>query len=302
MDAGPKPRRKRIRLTLGAMMLVVLGIAGVLGWFVQRVHDQRDAVSAITTPRGNTRGSVYHDWQIVAGKFDEDARPRGPKWLSDALGADVFDTVVIVDIEGDNVEDEFLKNVGKLRGVEAVKIRGHAAGDFTSAGMVHLHTLSRLKTLSMRGLTIPRGFVAGLTGKTGLRELRLPQAAVADDEMAIIGGLTNLEILQLDGSNVTDRGFAHVANLKTLTILDMPGSRITDLTPVAALAQLASALLQHLRRVQTRCLSLRGPRRVLRGVRPPYHGAQGRVAERLAQRPVAPDSFHCLGRVGLLLP
>ncbi len=230
--------RKRLRLSLGAMMIVVLGIGCVLGWVAHRAHVQRDAVAAITTPRRNTRGSVYYDWQFVAGKFDEDARPRGPKWLRDALGPDVFDTVVWVVIEGDNVDDEFLENVGKLHGVEMVQILGHAAPDLTPAGMAHLHTHSRLKTLSVRGLTIPHGFVAGLTGKTGLRHLWLPQAAVTDDDMAIIGGLTDLEILKLEGGNVTDQGFAHVANLKKLTILDIPGVRITDLAPVADLVQL----------------------------------------------------------------
>lgn len=226
------------RLSVRALMALVLFLSVALSWIVNRAHVQRDAVAAITTPRRNTRGSVYYDWQFVAGKFVEDARPRGPKWLRDALGPDVFDTVVIVDIEGDNVDDEFLKNVGRLHGVGAVKIRGHAAPDLTPAGIAHLHTLSRLKTLSVRGLTIPHGFVAGLSGKTGLRELWLGQAAVTDDEMAIIGRFADLEVLQLDGSNVTDRGFARVANLKKLTILDMPGVRITDLAPVADLAQL----------------------------------------------------------------
>ena len=172
------------------------------------------------------------------GKFDEDAKPRGPKWLRDALGPDVFDTVVNVNIEGDNVDDELLENVGKLHGVEWLTIQGHAAPDLTPAGMAQLRTLSRLKGLSVRGFTDSHGFVAGLTGKTGLRRLWLPEAAVTDDEMAIIGGFADLEVLQLDGSNVTDRGFAHVANLKELSLLDMPGVRITDLAPVADLAQL----------------------------------------------------------------
>jgi hypothetical protein len=38
---------------------------------------------------------------IRRGKFAEDARPRGPKWLRDALGPDLFASVVILDIEGD---------------------------------------------------------------------------------------------------------------------------------------------------------------------------------------------------------
>ena len=150
----------------------------------------------------------------------------------------MFDTVVMVNIEGDNVDDELLENVGKLHGVEWFTIQGHATPDLTPAGMAQLRTLSRLKGLSVRGFTDSHGFVAGLTGKTRLRRLWLPEAAVTDDEMAIIGGLADLEVLQLDGRNVTDRGFAHVANLKELSLLDMPGVRITDLAPVVDLAQL----------------------------------------------------------------
>jgi hypothetical protein len=231
--------RKRLRLSLGAMMIVVLGIGGVLGWVANRAHVQRDAVAAITTPRRNTRGSVYYDWQFVAGNFDPNARPRGPKWLRDALGPDVFDRVVIVTIQGDNVDDEFLENVGKLHGVGKVDLLGRSAPDLTLAGMAQLYKLPHLKMLNTRrGIAIPRGFVAGLAGRTGIHSLPLPQAAVTDDEMAIIGAFTDLEYLQVDGSNVTDQGFAHVANLKKLTVLDMPGVRITDLAPVADLVQL----------------------------------------------------------------
>jgi len=246
--------RKRLRLSLGAMMLIVLGIGGVLGWVVHRAHVQRDAVAAITTLRRNTRGSVYYDWQFVAGqgakspgpkwmsealgKFDGNAKPRGPKWMRDAFGPDLFDTVINVHIEGDNVDDELLENVGKLHSVEWFTIQGHASPDLTPAGMAQLRTLSRLKGLSVRGFTDSHGFVAGLTGKTRLRRLWLPEAAVTDDEMAIIGGFGELEVLQLDGRNVTDRGFAQVANLKELSLLEMPGVRITDLAPVADLVQL----------------------------------------------------------------
>jgi internalin A len=231
-------RVPRVRLSVRAMMALILILGAGLGWVVHRANVQRDAVAAITTPRRNTRGRVYYDWQFSAGKFAVAARPRGPKWLRDALGPDMFDTVVIVTIEGENVDDEFLENVGKLHGVEKVDLVGHAAPDLTPAGMAQLWTLPRLKTLNTRGVAIPRGFVTGLAGRTGLRHLWLPQAAVTDDEMAIIGGFTDLEVLQLDGSNVTDRGFAHVANLKKLTILDMSGVRITDLAPVADLVQL----------------------------------------------------------------
>ncbi len=245
------------------MMILVVGIAGLLGWVVHRAHVQRDAVAAITTLRRGTRASVYYDWQYSAdggqkvagprlpkwmydslGQYDEKARPRGPKWLRDALGPDLFDTVVNVSISGDNVDDELLENLGKLAGVERVAIQGHAAPDLSTAGMARIGTLSRLKTLSVEGFTDSHGFVAGLAGKTGLRQIWLPQAAVTDEKMAIIGGFTDLISLKIDGRNVTDRGFAHVANLKELSLLEMPGVRITDLAPVADLTQLDVLFLQ----------------------------------------------------------
>jgi Leucine-rich repeat (LRR) protein len=180
--------------------------------------------------------------------------------------------------------------------VEAVQIRGQAAPDLTPAGMAHLHALSRLKTLSVRGLTIPHGFVAGLTGKTGLRQLWLRQDAVTDDEMAIIGGLTDLEILQLDGSNVTDEGFAHVANLKKLTILDIPGVRITDLAPVADLVQLDLLFLAPARATPARSVpgpggpSSLGPLRRLTKVTQLTLGIRGSRIENWRSSPGSPSS------------
>ena len=249
--------RKRLRLSLGAMMIIVLGIGGVLGWVAHRAHVQRDAVAAITTLRRNTRGSVYYDWQFVAGQGDKApsregrngcakpsasstrtpsregrngcATPSAPmcstRWSTSILKATTWTT-------------NSWRMSGSSTASRRSRSQGHAAPDLTPAGMAQLRTLSRLKVLSVRGFTDSHGFVAGLTGKTGLRRLWLPQAAVTDDEMAIIGGFTDLEFLQLDGSNVTDRGFAHVANLKKLSLLDMPGVRITDLAPVADLVQL----------------------------------------------------------------
>ena len=54
------------------MMIIVLGIGGVLGWVAHRAHVQRDAVAAITTPRRNTRGSVYYDWQFAAAQVRQE--------------------------------------------------------------------------------------------------------------------------------------------------------------------------------------------------------------------------------------
>src|SRR5262249_55597331 len=78
--------RKRLRLSLRAMMIVVPGSGGVLGWVVHRAHVQRDAVAAITALRRDTRGHVYYDWQFVAGQGGKAVNPTGPKWMRDALG------------------------------------------------------------------------------------------------------------------------------------------------------------------------------------------------------------------------
>jgi hypothetical protein len=88
-----RPRRRYLRLSVRALIVLVLVIGGGLGWFVHSVRIQRDAVAAIR----KAGGLVWYDWQAnAAGKTLPTGRPWAPNWLVDALGVDYFGYVVIV--------------------------------------------------------------------------------------------------------------------------------------------------------------------------------------------------------------
>jgi hypothetical protein len=64
---SPKSWRHRLRLSVRAMMLLVLFFGGGLGWIIHRAKLQRDAVAAIR----HAGGYVAYDWEHV----------HRPSWL-----------------------------------------------------------------------------------------------------------------------------------------------------------------------------------------------------------------------------
>jgi hypothetical protein len=98
LEVRPWWRRPRVRLSLRALMIVVLLIGGGLGWIVHRADVQREAVAAIV--QGG--GSVKYDWEwsdlriLPNGALVPAPKKRVPpwrKWLIDHLGPDYFGDV-----------------------------------------------------------------------------------------------------------------------------------------------------------------------------------------------------------------
>jgi hypothetical protein len=73
-------RRRRLLISLRAMMILVLVVGGWLGWFVRRVQVQRDAVAAVT----NAGGSVFYDLE----RKNAGPNPYRRSWVPDWLGGD----------------------------------------------------------------------------------------------------------------------------------------------------------------------------------------------------------------------
>jgi hypothetical protein len=59
-EAPPTLWRRRLRLSVRALMVVVLITGGGLGWLMYRARVQRDAVAAIRRAGGLT----YYDWDM----------------------------------------------------------------------------------------------------------------------------------------------------------------------------------------------------------------------------------------------
>jgi hypothetical protein len=182
----PRPwwRLPRIRLSVRALMLLILVFGCWLGWYMHRVQVQRDAVAAVMS----AGGSVAYDWEWGRANSDimrTTGRPRAPRWLADRVGIDYIANVILVDLT-------------------ARRSDLNQAGDETLA---RVRRLSHLKSLWLtNNTTITNAGLAQIKGLTALRSLHLDDTLVSDAGLAHLKGMRQLETLSLSGSRVTDNG------------------------------------------------------------------------------------------------
>ena len=73
-----------VRISVRALIIVVLIVGGGLGWVVRRSQIQRDAVAAI----GKVGGIVQYEWEYPPSGPSKRAQPWWPKWLMEWVGVE----------------------------------------------------------------------------------------------------------------------------------------------------------------------------------------------------------------------
>ena len=186
MDDSSFPRRwrslLRFRVSLRAMMALVLLLAVVLGWYVRGVHVQWEAVAAIKS----AGGSVAYDWEwgtYNSDIVDPNGKPRMPKWLANRVDVDYVANVVYVSLvprrgTPRNKTDAALAHVGRLGHLEYLVLN---SSDATDAGMAHLTGLRRLRGVELWKTRVGDAGLAHLHGLTSLRQVNLAETRVTDD-------------------------------------------------------------------------------------------------------------------------
>lgn len=184
----PRPRTwwrlPRVRVSVRALMGLVLVLAVWLGWYVHGVHVQQDAVAAIK----RAGGSVTYDWEW--GNYNPDiinynGKSRAPKWLAKLIPVDYVSNVVDVHLTShrpmspSQADDETLAHVGRL---------------------------GRLESLWLDSTTVTDAGLAQLRGLTGLRHLFISRTSMSDAGLVHLKGMPRLVILSISGSRVTDEG------------------------------------------------------------------------------------------------
>ena len=107
-DRRPRWRRLRVRISVRALLVLVMIAGGGLGLLDHSARTQREAVAVIQ----KAGGMAEYDWKFL---YDpDDPRPLYPKWLADAVGVDYFARVVKV-YSGTEFTDEGMAALGRLR-------------------------------------------------------------------------------------------------------------------------------------------------------------------------------------------
>ena len=134
----PRPRTRwrlpRVRVSVRALMGVVLVLGVVLGSYVRSVQIQRAAVAAIR----RAGGSFAYDWQWGPRKpdmFIYTGKPLCTEWLAKVVPADYVANVVLVDLNArranrpNHADDETLAHVRRLGHLESLWLGGTAITD-----------------------------------------------------------------------------------------------------------------------------------------------------------------------------
>ncbi len=199
MDAGStqltRPKRRAVRLSVRALMVLVLLIGGGTGWVAHRARVQRDAVASIN----RAGGSVLYDWQFTdgttAGTYQVGGKPWAPRWMVDFLGPDYFGTVILVNLEGCRTA-EVMSSVAHLHRLETLIL---FMTDVTDERMSQLAGLDHLRELNLHDTGLGDAGVRPLEGLPQLQEIALPQF-VTDAGLTRLGRTSVLRKVDLTGA------------------------------------------------------------------------------------------------------
>ena len=140
MTDTPKPRRRWLRYSLIALLVLVVSAGIGISWIahrMQRSMRQHEAVEAIV----NTGGGVRFDFEIdQSGNPLADAAPPGPAWLRYWVGDDLGTNVVEAEVQTDNALEN-IKDLPQLRQLHLF------SKGITDAGLEHLEQMNQLEAL-----------------------------------------------------------------------------------------------------------------------------------------------------------
>jgi Leucine Rich repeat len=250
------PGRRRWRLTLRMAMLLVLIVAGGMGWEVKLARDQKTAAEAIRA----YGGEVIYDYEMVNGVPTPGREPAAPRWLRSWLGEDFFREVVVVNLcrDADEVptsessparDAEVASRLRGLPGVTLLAIRGAQASDAT---IVHIRGMRRLEILQVNVAPDLTDAGAETIGSLpSLKHLVVTGSRLTDRGLEQIAGLPRLESLYYRQNHATDRGLEAISRSGRLRVLHFGDNRgeVTD-AGVESLARLKDLEVLNLRGTQ----------------------------------------------------
>jgi hypothetical protein len=170
------PHRHWYQFSLKALMVLMVVVAVSCGWVKWKLDGKQRERGALAE-LNKIGGNFNYDWQY-AGQ----SAPPGPVWVRKLLGDDFFSKVVLIQIEGDHVTDDWLLHLEPLTGLEHVYLK---CPRITDDGLSHLSRLN-------------------------LRELNLEGSRVTDVSLVSLQNFTQLSYLNLSGTGVTNSGITQL--------------------------------------------------------------------------------------------
>lgn len=250
-SSNPPKNRRRIRITVGMLMLLMVPLALWFAHVTNRARIQRAAIAAFEKSGG--LGSVTFG---RAGHFIGQSEYDRPPWWQRVVGPEYFREIYGVEIinEEEHVDlsflrdlpelrslnllwtsgcsDEALRSLGSMRHLKSLTLSSTGAGD---VALEYIEPLRELQWLDLDDTRVTDAGLKHLKGMTQLQRLSLRNLDISDEGMAQLQGLTGL--MDLNVSNVTpkegtrritDAGLVYLKGMTRLDSLRLENQRITD--------------------------------------------------------------------------
>ncbi len=149
------------------------------------------------------KGDVRYDHQFdfSSGTYVDESQPNVPKVLLHILGDEAFASIVQIDFQGTDVNDDVIANLPSLDTILYVSL---AYTDVTDRS------------------------IAVITRTRGLRTLSLDGCAITDGGLSLLTGCNTLEALYLDGTLITDDSVEHLQQMKSIKYLSVRNTAVTS--------------------------------------------------------------------------
>ena len=238
-----KPKRRWFRFSLRALLVLVTVLCVWLGFKVNAVRKQKEAIDAIM----QAGGSFWFDYQYAVGDSnltnpDPDITPPGPTWLRKFLGDDYFRTPVFLMIGysengGNNdIGTGLLNQLEKLPSLRRVMFDSIAIVDvssghrhrFSDSDLQVFSTLHHLESLSIQIADIRGDGVAYLSNLTNLGSLEFYSTPLDDAGMEKISKMEWLRSLVCAGTRITNKSLQYIQHLTNLDGLNLCDNDISD--------------------------------------------------------------------------
>jgi Leucine Rich Repeat (LRR) protein len=239
-----KRKRRWLQFRLRTLLLVLLALNGVFGWFaykLKQANEQRKVVEAVR----KMHGQVFYSYSSsFFGTGKPDSAPV-PAWLVSMLGDDFWGNVRRVDIyHNPEITGEKLECLAGFKQLASLALWNDR---LTDADLAHPIGLSRLVSLNLGGNRITDAGLHQLVESSQLTSLNLSMNQITDAGLARLSRLTQLSELNLGETSITDTGIVHLLGLKNLQVLSLESADVTDagLPNLKRLTQLQSLNLFH---------------------------------------------------------
>ena len=192
--------RRPLRISVRALMFLVLAMAVFLLKAVRDARLQHDAIAAIEA----AGGQAVYDYQFAPLNPGQGKVYSWNQYVNRTLGPD------------------FLGNIGY------VELSVGSDNSNIGAAVSALSNLRQLSTLNLDGSGISYEVLKALPELRSVRAPMLQNCSVTDAGISHLGSLPNLECLWISRARISDDGLARLPQAAHLTRLVLHGTKVTD--------------------------------------------------------------------------